>query len=77
MRWRVVVADVSWIELYFEPLTGHPKSWIAGIRPYGDAGKRVCPTCHGTGINPVWPTKICPKCNGETRVPHKIRGERG
>lgn len=45
-------------------------------RPYSEQpssvpspGKRTCPTCQGTGINPVWMSKICPKCNGERTVP--------
>lgn len=30
---------------------------------------RRCPTCNGTGINPVATYMVCPKCNGEKRVP--------
>lgn len=30
---------------------------------------RCCPTCNGTGINPVATYMVCPKCNGEKRVP--------
>lgn len=30
---------------------------------------RRCPTCRGTGINPVLVTNSCPKCKGETVVP--------
>jgi DnaJ-class molecular chaperone len=30
---------------------------------------RACPTCRGTGINPVLPVNVCPKCNGEREVP--------
>lgn len=26
---------------------------------------RTCPTCNGTGINPVANYLLCPKCNGE------------
>lgn len=58
------------------------ESLFAASHPYGGRGttlqdrvldthipgKRVCPTCRGTGINPVWPTKVCPKCNGERRI---------
>lgn len=42
----------------------------SGCNPpgYGASGVRTCPTCKGTGINPMLPTKVCPKCNGETKV---------
>jgi hypothetical protein len=30
---------------------------------------RPCPTCLGTGINPVEPYLLCPKCCGERVVP--------
>lgn len=33
--------------------------------PYG---WRECPTCKGTGINPVVTMYVCPRCNGERRV---------
>jgi DnaJ-class molecular chaperone len=36
-------------------------------------GARKCPTCNGTGINPVLPTNVCPKCNGEKTVPSAWR----
>lgn len=29
---------------------------------------RICPTCNGTGINPIVTTAVCPKCNGEKKV---------
>lgn len=29
---------------------------------------RKCPTCKGTGINPVSTRDLCPKCNGEKTV---------
>ena len=29
---------------------------------------RICPTCNGTGINPVFSYMLCPKCNGEKYV---------
>ena len=29
---------------------------------------RRCPTCNGTGINPVATYLLCPKCNGEKWV---------
>lgn len=32
-------------------------------------GTRRCPTCKGTGVNPVLPANTCPKCKGETVVP--------
>ena len=32
-------------------------------------GMRFCPTCNGTGINPVAMHYLCPKCNGEKTVP--------
>jgi DnaJ-class molecular chaperone len=32
---------------------------------------RRCPTCDGTGINPVATYMLCPKCNGEKWIPHK------
>ncbi len=35
-------------------------------------GMRTCPTCRGTGINPVLPTNVCPKCNGEREVPRAV-----
>ena len=31
-------------------------------------GLRVCPTCKGTGINPINSLNVCPKCYGETVV---------
>ena len=31
--------------------------------------RRQCPTCNGTGVNPVATWLLCPKCNGEKRVP--------
>lgn len=34
----------------------------------GYGGTRTCPTCKGTGINPVLPVNVCPKCRGETKV---------
>jgi len=30
---------------------------------------RQCPTRRGSGINPVWMTRVCPKCDGERVVP--------
>lgn len=39
------------------------------ITPRYDYGLRTCPTCKGTGINPVNSYVVCPKCNGETKVP--------
>lgn len=44
-------------------------------RIYLDDGKRTCPTCNGTGINPVLQWRVCPKCNGEKRI--RPRGWRG
>jgi len=38
---------------------------------YANGGCRKCPTCKGTGINPVAKTMVCPKCNGETTVPER------
>ena len=32
-------------------------------------GGCTCPTCNGTGINPVASYMLCPKCNGEKRIP--------
>lgn len=30
---------------------------------------RQCPLCRGQGLNPVLLHKVCPKCDGERRVP--------
>lgn len=43
-------------------------------RIYLDDGKRTCPTCNGKGINPVLPYRVCPKCDGEKRIPYPRRG---
>ena len=32
---------------------------------------RACPTCNNTGVNPVYPWLLCPKCNGEKWIPAK------
>jgi DnaJ-class molecular chaperone len=37
---------------------------------------RPCPTCKGTGINPRLPTKVCPKCSGERKVPRPHGGHK-
>jgi hypothetical protein len=42
--------------------------YLVGTRaPYG---WRDCPTCRGTGINPMLLTRVCPRCGGERRVPN-------
>lgn len=41
------------------------------VNGYVSYWQRVCPTCNGTGINPVANYLICPKCNGEKVVPQK------
>lgn len=43
-------------------------------RIYTDDGKRTCPTCNGRGINPVLPHRVCPKCDGEKRLPRRSWG---
>ena len=35
---------------------------------YYPTGKRSCPTCNATGINPVNTSRVCPKCNGEKYI---------
>lgn len=30
--------------------------------------ERDCPTCRGTGVNPIMTTLVCPKCKGERKV---------
>lgn len=35
--------------------------------------QRQCPTCRGTGINPVQKSLVCPKCNGERVVSKEVR----
>jgi len=42
------------------------KNWEKGPKLF--LGQRICPTCKGTGINPVLITNVCPKCNGETII---------
>lgn len=34
-----------------------------------DALMRKCPLCNGTGLNPKLLTYVCPKCQGEKKVP--------
>jgi DnaJ-class molecular chaperone len=34
-----------------------------------DALMRICPLCNGTGLNPKLITHVCPKCQGEKKVP--------
>lgn len=42
------------------------------MRPMRD-DERQCPTCEGTGINPQTRDSVCPRCNGEKRVPRNIK----
>lgn len=55
-----------------DAITRHPREGFAGLpydqQPSNVGGQRKCPTCKGTGINPVWQSKVCPKCNGERVV---------
>ena len=43
-------------------------NWEKIQKPILLPGQRICPTCKGTGINPVFIINVCPKCNGETVV---------
>lgn len=45
-------------------------AWATGA----NSDARQCPTCRGTGINPVAIYLLCPKCNGERYV--RIDGTR-
>lgn len=45
-----------------------PKRWPGGYGQAGGPAWRKCPTCNGTGINPVLMRYVCPKCHGEGKV---------
>lgn len=44
---------------------------MSGYSTTTNIGLRRCPTCNGTGINPVATYLLCPKCNGEKLIPPK------
>jgi DnaJ-class molecular chaperone len=45
---------------------------VSAYSTFANTGMRVCPTCNGTGINPLATYMVCPKCNGEKVVPFKV-----